>query len=1514
MSLGPFITYVPPGVYTQTLTQANVANIVAGLRIPFVIGVGTETLEQDNLELVRGSSGTLDVQIVNEDTSTEWVVNSTNPANLILGAQTGGLSTFQVANFPITDGTGIGRVTNNPSTVTVTVNSIPVAVSQVSGAKGLVTLQVPTQPTDLVLCTYYFHRGDTSFTDDVSSQVTATNATLISPGFEPFAITTGQNDTLVLLVNSIQYTVVFPQGSLTALNLTSSINQARIPNLATSVFTDGEGLNHLQLTAPQSIQIGGGSANGPLGWVANTQTTRNAAFRVFNIPIVDGTGGGITTTDTSKVVAMVNGIQVIPSAVDGANGIVTLPFAPAPGSTVTIQYFANTWQNTFDYLPNSLVTTVLSCGISPGRADYIQNVDFVVSNPTANTSIISWGTSFTIAAGTTSPGATAFNGSQITGLLIDAKYYLATCTPVTNTTTIPATVSQTQFVLPEIPTTGNGRNTTLGPVLFATVTNGRQDLITNRPDLVQAYAGRGLRDALNRPQQTVTAVDGATATITLANPLPPDWTVYATFYYNGIHDDTYLLTCTVPGSIGTGQYTVTDTNQGTNLYQILFGTTSGLSQQVQWPRGVETIPDAFLTGAGTPVAETVTVTFSTSPAENAAFTNRSPEPYNFFSPYSATWTTGVNGSSVSTNLAAPARGYIVSGHVTPVQSGITTGSLTIPAAPGNELNLIIDGTTIPTITFPTGSLAGTFALTHGSAIVPTSTSQAATVFPGNVLTFQGDSVFYVVSSVSPSDIVLTTNYNGVTNAVATAIFGTATGNGNYKPAAIVAAINAAIDATAPFTGTAPNNLAQYAQIGAPAVLTGDIFFVISSYSTPAALPNGFDTISAVKVDQGTVESILGFQTYQSAVGTPGAINKPATLIGTAVGPFNITTGLNDTLILTVNGIQYTVVLPGGSAVPAGPALTPGTVAYTINQVPGLAGVASVDTVYALNQVRLTSPTNDAGSAIAMGAGSANAVLGFIQNEIASQAQVKAQEVVNELLSQGLISGGAVAYVDLINSGNYITFESLTTGTATSSIAFVNSANSAFNPTTNIGLTPGVDGDNGENPSEIFTVSSSNPNGSGTQAPNTGTPGQTYTDVATGLRFTVLPASTGSYDPGGSFTMTVSQTFVVNAARPWYSIPGLETTVSNTVGVFATNTGTVQTFNPSGVSPAVGDFYYLSYQYMKQDYSPAIYRQLTSIEAAFGDVSAANRLSLGAYLAILNGSLLVGCVQVLTAPNSGQATDTAFINAIAGLATPLPGGIKPDIIVPLGTSTAIYAYLTQHCEQQSTIVNQSERLGFIGFASGTLPTAAQSVVQGLVSNRIVAFYPDSSIITLTDELGNSVESIVDGSFFGAAVAGAVCSPSVDVATPYTRRRLQGFTSIPRQLDPVTANQTAVSGITLIESLTNLIRIRQGLTTNMQSVLTRIPSVTQIADFVQQQSRQALDQFVGTKFLASSTNDVNVTMTGLFKQLVQAEIVGAFTGISSNVDPDDPTVLQFEAYYQPIFPLEYLVLTFNLRAQI
>jgi hypothetical protein len=1428
MAIGPFISYAPPGVYTRTLTETNASNLVAGLRIPALIGVGQEELEQTDFEIVRGSSATVDQQIVNEDVSESWVVDDTNPTNLILGVQDGTLTTFRVRNYPIVDGQGFGRVTNDVRTITVTVNGSPVSLGSMQGQDGLITLQVPTQATDDVRVTYFFHRGDTAFTDDVSDQVTVESATLRSPGYAPFQIAVGVNDIFIITVDGTEATVTFPAGSLSAATLVSTMNAAAIPNLASSVFTDGQGLDHIQFLSPISIVVGNGTANGPLGFSEGASTSRNAAFRVFNRPIVDGSGGGITTTDTTKVVAKVDGVQVVVDAVDGANGIVTLPFAPASGATVTVDYWANTWQDTFDYLPNSLVTTVLRCGISPGRNDYIQDTDFVVSNPSTDVSVINWGSSFQVTPGTTSPGATPFDGDtgsggQIIGTLIDSQLYLGECERVTDTSTIPATVSDTDFLLPEVPTMGNGRSTPLGLQTYESVANSRQALITNRPDLVRVYTGRSLQDATNRPAVPVTIVDGVNRRIVLKEAQPPDYDAYATFYYSRLTDDTFILTNQVAGPVGTGEYTVLSTIQDQNLYEVRFGTKSGLSQIVQWPRGSELIPDAFHTGAGAAVSEIVTVTFGTTVAGNAGYTIKGASPYSFYSPFSATWITQVNGVNQSTNLAAASQAYMVGSHVTPIQTGPDTGKITVPVAPDNDLNLTIDGFTIATISLTAG---------------------------------------------------------------------------NQLPSFIVGEINAAIDADPNFSGTAPNFLASSVQIG-PA--TGDVIFIIQGRTIPAALPGGFDDVANVTIGQGTVESVLGLATFASVNGTTGAINKPATQLGTIAGPFNITSGLNDALSIRVDGVDYAVTLTAGAAV------TPATIIGDINAV---IAVASVGTGVNLDQIRLTSPSNDSGSSILINAGSANDVLGFTQNDFASQTLVAAQEVVNVLMDTAGFAAGAVAYVNATGGNDYITFESLTVGAATSSIGFVNSANTAFNPTTGVDITPGTDGDVGEDPQSNYVVTSTSAVGSA----GTGIPGQTYTDVRTGLRFSVLPSATGTYDPAGSFTLEVSQTFHVSPSVPRYSIGGLELLVTNTVGVGVNDTGVLTTYNPDGVEPAVGDFYFITYNYLKQDFSPKIFQQLKTIEQNFGRTSSENRLTLSGYLAILNGAVLLIMKQVLKVPNTNQASAQAYNEAIDELATPLPGNIRPDIIVPGSTDTSVYTHLTHHCEVQSNIRNQAERMGMIGFASGASATTAQTVARGLNSSRIVAYYPDSSVITLTDEVGQSFESLVDGSFFAAAVAGAVVSPAVDVATPYTRRRIQGFTRIPNILDPVEANQTAVAGVTLLEDLDPIIRIRQGLTTNMTSVLTRLPTVIQIADFVQQQSRSILDSFIGTKFLASRTNEVVVSMTGLFRSLVQAEIVGAFTGMTATIDADDPTILRFEMFYSPIFPLLYILLTFNLRARI
>jgi len=51
----------------------------------------------------------------------------------------------------------------------------------------------------------------------------------------------------------------------------------------------------------------------------------------------------------------------------------------------------------------------------------------------------------------------------------------------------------------------------------------------------------------------------------------------------------------------------------------------------------------------------------------------------------------------------------------------------------------------------------------------------------------------------------------------------------------------------------------------------------------------------------------------------------------------------------------------------------------------------------------------------------------------------------------------------------------------------------------------------------------------------------------------------------------------------------------------------------------------------------------------------------------------------------------------------------------------------------------------------------------------------------------------------------------------------------------------------------------------------------------------------------------------KALKNAEIITAYTGIQARTT-NDPTVVEVEAFYQPVFPLLYIVITFNLRSNL
>jgi hypothetical protein len=371
------------------------------------------------------------------------------------------------------------------------------------------------------------------------------------------------------------------------------------------------------------------------------------------------------------------------------------------------------------------------------------------------------------------------------------------------------------------------------------------------------------------------------------------------------------------------------------------------------------------------------------------------------------------------------------------------------------------------------------------------------------------------------------------------------------------------------------------------------------------------------------------------------------------------------------------------------------------------------------------------------------------------------------------------------------------------------------------------------------------------------------------------------------------------------------TVDNTDGVPSGDTALVETFDKSGDEPAVGDYYYVSYDYQKNDFEADTYFRFRRVEEEFGSLSPENTLTLASYLAFINGAVAVGCKQLLTQPGSNEASTQDYLTALEDLEKPLDNNVTPDLIVPLTTDSTVQQSTVQHCEVQSSPRHRQERRCILGMASGSQPSDARELAKGLESERAILLYPDSAIITLENELGQSEQHIVDGTFLAAALAGHRADPTLDVAEPITRKELSGFVRLNRNLSNIQKNQLATAGVTVLEDVPGAIRVRDGLTTDLSGELTKNPSVVAIKDFVNQRTRAVLDSFIGDKFLGSKTQDIEFAVKQLLNSLQEADIISGSTGVRAIPDPDDSTQIRVRAFFSPVFPLKYVKVTFVVQ---
>jgi len=350
---------------------------------------------------------------------------------------------------------------------------------------------------------------------------------------------------------------------------------------------------------------------------------------------------------------------------------------------------------------------------------------------------------------------------------------------------------------------------------------------------------------------------------------------------------------------------------------------------------------------------------------------------------------------------------------------------------------------------------------------------------------------------------------------------------------------------------------------------------------------------------------------------------------------------------------------------------------------------------------------------------------------------------------------------------------------------------------------------------------------------------------------------------------------------------------------------------------VGDFYYVTYDYQKNLTEPVtlLFTEQRLVEAEYGPADPDHQVSLGAKLAFLNGAAIVGICQVPKEPNSNQASVNSYLAAFDSLKGRLPSGQFLSTITPMrGDSQEIFTALKNHCDIQSSVRFRAERTAIVGVNAGTQVSEVGAIAQNINSRRVTLVYPDIATVTSVDAFGNQSVYLIDSTYLACCEAGGRANPSVDVATPRTRKQIFGITSLLRNLDEVQKDTLATQGVTLYEFDGKVIRVRESLTTTLQqeNIFFRIPQVTTSVDEVKRSLRRDLDRFIGNKKFPSTITEIRGQTNETLKTLVAQQIITSYANVRVTEDPVDPTLIRVRAAVSPVFPVLVIEVTLDIRA--
>lgn len=380
-----------------------------------------------------------------------------------------------------------------------------------------------------------------------------------------------------------------------------------------------------------------------------------------------------------------------------------------------------------------------------------------------------------------------------------------------------------------------------------------------------------------------------------------------------------------------------------------------------------------------------------------------------------------------------------------------------------------------------------------------------------------------------------------------------------------------------------------------------------------------------------------------------------------------------------------------------------------------------------------------------------------------------------------------------------------------------------------------------------------------------------------------------------------------AATHDYSV----TTSQDVTTVTRHNTGDLPTDRPVTISYHYADDGYFALNRFTDFQSlSAIYG--TPLDATTGEII--SPLSFAAQQAMRNGARTIYCIALDT--RAGGSSVEQFNAAYTKLLTVYDINLVVPLLIDADDTSSASTYLSDFSSFLDTAYAESfPMLGLVGLGAAYATTDADTLATGTLSRRVVLVWPPA--LNFFNPVLNAT-SVADGIYAAAGLAGILVNQHVNRGL--TQSQLKGFTGIPASaLATMTTsrkNTWSSKGVSVIEpTRTGTLVVRHGVTTDVSDIGKREISVVRCQDNLLNNMRVTLEssQVIGDPITEDTPLMIESLIAGALENAKNNAVIRDYTNltVSQGQPPGgDPTVITVTFTYYPIYPLNYVVVTFTL----